>query len=162
MNKAERDRVRELIGLWMTYQDKQAALYEISASGPTQEQKMIEFHGDFPQMSNVKPEILVGKVDKMARFYITDDESRANTLLSIFPDKFRRILTGYEQKKNKHNSYTGKPYTHEDIAFGLRLKIERYKVIKEHLEKVLLVADEMQDIGCLKIKMHNMMCSGVA
>ena len=141
MNRAEHERVRELIGLWMSCQDKLAAIKEIALAGPTQEQKMMEFHGDFPQLSNIKPEILISKVDKMSRFYISRDEMRANVMLCAYPDKLRRILTAYEQKKNKHNSFTGKPFTHGDIAYILKLRVERYHKIKDYLGELLLEVD---------------------
>lgn len=141
MNRAEHERVRELIGLWMSCQDKLAAIKEIALAGPTQEQKMMEFHGDFPQLSNIKPEILIGKVDKMSRFHITREEMRANVMLCAYSDKMRAILTGYEQKRNKHNPYTQKPFTHADIAFALRLRLESYHRIRDYLSDLLFKCD---------------------
>lgn len=146
MKPRDKQRVRELIGLWISYQDKLTHIREIAESGPTQGQKMIELKGEFPQITKAKPEILVSKVDKMRKYVFSEDERYANAMISKFPDKQRRILTGYEEKRNQHNSITGKPWTHEDIAFVLKLRFDRYQKLRLKLMEILIEADKTRHV----------------
>lgn len=162
MTPQDKARVREIVGLWMVYQDKETALREIALAGPTIESKMMDFRGDFPQMSNVKPEILINKVHKQRKFHITDQERRANIIISAFPDEYRRILTAYEEKRKKHNRITQKPWTHKDIATVLKLELDRYKAIRMVLMKIVVGADKAQDIDSSRVAIHNMLKSTLA
>lgn len=146
MNRVDKDRINELITLWMTYHDKQTKQDEIAVSGPTQESKMMEYKGDFPQLSNVKPEILVGKVDKMRRIPVSKEEVRAAIIIDAFPDRLRNIMTGYEQRKNQYNPVTQKPWTHDDIALVLKVSRDSYKRVRLICREFLLEMDRTQDV----------------
>lgn len=154
MKRSELQRVDEIIGLWISYTEKSTAIDEIAASGPTVETKLIEFLGDFPQLSDVKPDVLSAKVDKIRKFYISNEERRASVMISAFPDKFRRILTEYNLRKGRNNAVTNAKWTHSDIAMLLKLRVERYKVLREHLFSLLLEIDNSDNfIGtCRQIR----------
>ena len=110
--------------------------------------------GDLPQMSNIKHDVLAGKVEKQRKFTISKDERRAATIIDSFPIKLQRILTAYEEKRNKHNPYTGKVWTHDDIAACLRLRRERYKKIRVHLFELVIEVDASEDIEDTGYKMR--------
>ena len=138
MNRADAERAKQIINLWMAYQDKVETIKRIALEGPTVEGKLIEFKGDFPQLSNVKPDVLASKVDRQRRIKIYADERRANAMISAFSDRERDILTAYEQKRNKTNPISKRLYTHEDIAIKLGMDKERYMILREGYVKALV------------------------
>lgn len=146
MKRSELQRVDEIIGLWISFIEKSKCIDEITRSGPTVETKLIEFLGDFPQLSDVKPDVLSAKVDKIRKFYISNEEIRANVMISAFPDKFRRILTEYHLRKGRNNSATNTKWTHNDVASVLGFRPEKYKAIRDYLLELLLKVDGARDI----------------
>ena len=146
MKRSELQRVDEIIGLWISFTEKMTAIDEIAASGPTVETKLIEFLGDFPQLSDVKPDVISAKVDKIRKFYISKEERRASVLISAFPDKLRRVITEYHLRKGRNNSATNTKWTHNDVARLLGFRPERYKAIRDYLLELLLQVDGSRDI----------------
>lgn len=144
MNRAEHERVERLIELWLSYHDKAGHQTRIALSGPTQEQKMMEFHGDFPQPSNVKPDILASKAEQMRRYDYTKDEIRAHVLIGSINARFRDILIKFHEKRRKHNPETQKPWTHADVARLLNLKLDRYHTLRNAVKEALIDADNSQ------------------
>lgn len=142
MKRSELQRVDEIIGLWISFTEKSKSIDDIARSGPTVETKLIEFLGDFPQLSDIKPDVLSAKVDKIRKFYISKEERRADILISAFPDKFRRVLTEYYLRKGKNNPATNTKWTHNDVALLLKLKPERYKLIRAYLLQLLIEVDK--------------------
>ena len=143
MKRADAERAKQIINDWISYQEKAEAIERIAMEGPTVEGKLIEFKGDFPQLSNIKPDVLASKVDRQRRIFITTDERRASLMISVFSDRERSIMTGYEQKRNQYNPVSKKLFTHDDIALKLGMKKERYTALREHYAQVLVDADRM-------------------
>lgn len=141
MKRYELQRIDEILGLWISYKEKQKEIHGIINSGPTVGGKWLEFKGDFPQLSDFKPDALSGKAERMRKVYITDEEKRAHTLVEAFPNKLRNILTKHREKRGKNCPLTNTKWTHENIAFCLKIRFERYEVVRAYLCKLLLDVD---------------------
>lgn len=139
MKRTDIKLANEILELYVSCSDKMTAQEEIALSGPTQETKMIEFLGDFPQLSNVKPDILSVKVDKMRKFYISRDEHIAYRAVKSLPKQARPYAVGYTLVKNKHNSITKKPHTHADVAKALGKPLDAYEQVRENALKLLII-----------------------
>lgn len=134
MKRSDIRKANDILDLYMSCAEKIRAQDDIAVSGPTQETKMMEFHGDFPQMSNVKPDILSGKVDKIRKIYITEEEHTAYRCVMALPMDLRLFVTMYRYARNTHNPDTQKPFTHADCAKALGHSMEKY----EHAREVLM------------------------
>lgn len=146
MKRHELQRIDEILGLWISYNEKQKSIHGIINSGPTVGGKWLEFKGDFPQLSGFKPDALSGKAEKMRKIYISDEEKRAFIIVSAFPDKLRRILTEYSLRKGSNNALTNRLWTHNDVAGLLGLRVGRYNSIRGYLLQLVLFVDRMDSI----------------
>ena len=148
MNRAEQKIVHEALDLIWSFIYSVAAQDDIARSGPTQESKMMEFMGDFPQLSNFKPEILIGKAEKMRRFDPLPEELTAIRALRVVLRDVHRsrqlmalnVLLMYRGARNRTNPDTRQRYTHADIAKGLVIKKESYDQALEGLSGRLLLS----------------------
>lgn len=139
MKRADIRQANEILDLYLSCKEKMRAQMDIAVSGPTQETKMLEFQGDFPQLSNVKPDILSVKVEKMRKFYIHRDELNAYQSVMALPKQARPFVTHYAELKHKHNEATKKPYTHKDIARALGRSDGSYERVREHTIMLLIM-----------------------
>lgn len=137
MKRADIRKANDILDLYMACVEKMRAQEDIAVSGPTQETKMMEFHGDFPQLSNIKPDIISSKVDKIRRIYITTEERIAYRCVMDIPYSKRcsdRLLVlAHRYNMNRHNPETQKPFTHADCAKALGLQLEEYEADRNEL-----------------------------
>lgn len=146
MKRRDKDLVNECIDLYWSFLSLSQTHNEIAKRGPTQESKMMEFHGDFPQLSNIKPEILVSKVDLMAIFEIQPEHREAAKALQLALRQFlpvhRSKVAGavllYRRVQKLNNPKTRQLYTHKDCAKELGMSEGCYKVLRDRgLEELL-------------------------
>lgn len=133
MNRNQERRANEVLDLYIACHEKRLMQDEIAKSGPTQESKMLEYHGDFPQLSNIKPDILSVKVEKMRRYYISAEEALAYRVIMAIPHDLRLFITLHRHFKNQHNPVTKKPFTHSDCAEIAGKSIAKYNRAREVL-----------------------------
>ena len=124
MKHSDRKLVSEAQDLIYSFLGKMDAQNEIARSGPTQESKMLEYHGDFPQLSNIKPEILISKAEKMRMFDPMPEEILAlkawarvvEGLSSDWAFIVSQLLLLYRGLRHQENKATKRKYTHKDCA----------------------------------------------
>lgn len=153
IKRADIRQANEIIDLYLSCKDKMRAQMEIATSSPTQETKMIEFLGDFPQLSNVKPDILSIKVEKMRKFYIHADEFAAYKSVMALPKQARPFVTHYAELKHKYNEATKRPYTHKDIARALGRSDGNYERVRGHTITLLILHYNAKITKCAGRKM---------
>lgn len=141
MKHSEVRRLAEIFDEWLSFEEKDEEINSICRSGATQEAKMVEYAGDFPQLSIVKPDVLSIKVERARRIVITKEERRSATIINALPIRLRCILTEHHKRKNRNNPETNNNWTHNDVAYLLNMKPERYKAIREHLATLVLEVD---------------------
>lgn len=129
---------------------------EIARQGPTQESKMIEFRGDFPQLSIIKPDVVSRKAAMMAGIIIFDEHLAAakmvREVLRAFPAKYRDKAAGamllHQELQRRNNPKTRQKYNHRDCAMLLGLSVPGYKALREKAFNALLKVKEAQHIDC--------------
>lgn len=166
MKHADKRLLNECIDLYWDYIQLKEIHSEIAKQGATQESKMLEFCGDFPQLSNIKPDILSSKADTLRYFQIMPEHEKANEamqkLLSAFPARMREILCSstiiYRRLQKQNNPQTRQLYTHRDCAKGLGLKFEKYRLFRDKGQEGLLVSYKRvtQYVEPLSMKKRNM------
>lgn len=147
MNRLDRKLVNEAQDLCWMFLHKMRAQTEIATSGPTHEGKMYECKGVFPQLSNVKPEILISKAEKMRFFDFLPEEQAAvmawKDAIRAYPKAIRgkgsAILLLYRGLHNKENPDTKRRYTHADCAKEVKLNEVEYHTQLELLMRLLLI-----------------------
>lgn len=161
MKRAEQKIVHEALDLIWSFIYNMDAQEEIAKQGSTQEGKMVEFMGDFPQLSNIKPEILLSKVEKMRRFDILPEERIAIQALRMAVSGFHRsqqamaaqVLLLYRGVRHRTNPDTRQRYTHADIAKQVGITKDSYDLALEGLNGALLLHYKKlkaQNVGAIK------------
>lgn len=147
MNRAEQKIVHEALDLIWSFIYNMAAQDDIAKQGPTQESKMMEFMGDFPQLSNIKPEILIGKAEKMRMFDALPEQIAAmkawRDVVMGYPMSWQliasQVLLLYRGTRFRTNRKTRQRFTHADIAEEIGITKESYDVALEGLNWALLL-----------------------
>lgn len=146
MKHSDKRLLNECIDLYWDYLQLKEIHKEIARQGATQESKMLEFHGDFPQLSNIKPDILASKADTMRFFQILPEHEKANEamtkVLRGYPIKARELLCSsiviYRRLQKQTNPKTRQLYTHRDCARGLGLTWDKYLLLRDKGQEGLL------------------------
>ena len=156
MRHADKRLLNQCIDLYWEYLSLKEIQSEIAKSGPTQESKMMEFMGDFPQLSNIKPETLGRKADLMKLFDVQKEHEAARDsierVLRVFPLKMREEVCSsmliYRRLQRQTNPKTRQLYTHKDCAKELGLRFQKYLVFRDKGHEALLVAykQKTQDV----------------
>lgn len=129
MKRADAERARQIINDWISYQNKKVR------------DESIAFEGSLDEGvgSSTTPNPTLAKAERLeGQEAITAEERRASLMISVFSDRERAILTTYELWRNQTNPISKRLYTHEDIAFKLGLKKERYMILREGYVKALV------------------------
>ena len=136
MNRADAERAKQIINLWISYKDKK------------ERDDSIAFEGSLDEGvgSSTTPNPTLAKAERLeGQEEITAEEKKAFALVEAYPYKLQLILTKYEVKRNATHSGTNRNWTHLNVAFSLQMKIERYTVLREHLINVLVTSDRTNE-----------------
>ena len=144
MKHSERKLAIEAQNLCWSFLHKMQEQTNIATSGPTVETKMLEFRGDFPQLSNFKPEILISKAERMRYFDPLPEELAAmrawQAVVEGFPPLIAKtaseLILLYRGLCHRENPATKKRYTHADCAKHLKLG---QSVYDEQLEALMML-----------------------
>jgi hypothetical protein len=147
MKHSDKRLLNQCIDLYWEYLSLKEIQSEIAKSGPTQESKMLEFMGDFPQLSNIKPETLGRKADLMKLFEVQKEHEAARDsierVLRDYPLKAREKLCSsimiYRRLQKQVNPKTRQLYTHKDCAKGLGLSFDTYILLRDKGQAALLL-----------------------
>ena len=147
MKHADRKLVAEAQDLIWSFLSKMQTQAEIASSGPTQEGKMLEFKGDFPQLSNIKPEILISKAERMRIFDPMPEELIAakawagvvDGLSSDWAFIISQLLLLYRALRLQENKATKRKYTHKDCARQIGISEALYLEQYDRVLELLLV-----------------------
>ena len=147
MKRAEQKIVHEALDLIWSFIYNTDAQEDIAKQGSTQEGKMVEFMGDFPQLSNIKPEILISKAEKMRIFDALPEQIAAmkawRDVVRGYHPKVRglasEVLLVYREARKLVNDKTRQRYTHLDVATALKMDEATYHMQRERLMENLLM-----------------------
>ena len=171
MKHSERKLAIEAQNLCWSFLHKMQEQTNIAASGPTVETKMLEFRGDFPQLSNFKPEILISKAERMRYFDPLPEELAAvrawQAVLEGYPPLIARkaseVLLLYRGCCNRENPATKKRYTHSDCAKELGLTKNVYDSLLEGFMILLQIHySKLKEQHLAAAKAKKSICSEIA
>lgn len=142
MNRAQHQRIEEIVYLWLIYVDKNDKIDSITNSGLGVLEKFTKAQSSG---GGFKPDSLSGKVDKERKIVIWPEEKQARDTLMSIPIHARPYLTEWPQIKNKKNPATKKRFTLEECAGRLGVTLERFKTVRDMAGRLLLLIDQAKN-----------------
>jgi hypothetical protein len=145
LTRAQNERVGVLIELWFSYELKVDRMGQIINGGPSMLDKFRTFRGEMPESSQVKPDAISGKADRLRSCHITDDERKARGLLRKLSAAERNVLCYWPAVRRQHNPTTQKQWTLGDVAAELALSMPQLLQQRDLAAFHLLELDAVQE-----------------
>lgn len=137
----------DLINLIIRYLEKSLSINETCRSGATQESKFFEFRGDFPQLSQFKPDPTSLKAARIIGVVLMKEEKLAFEAFRQLPIRAQEIVILHPLACRKHNPSTGSPYNHFDCAQLLGISFSAYLDIRKKALRAIQVIFEKNTIS---------------
>ncbi len=154
MNHQDKQRVEEIVNLWLRYVDGVRQIEEIAVEGPTVSGMMVDFEGQIPQSSNYKVDGISLKVDKCKKIVITKEQIYAHNLLERLPAKQRHFITLWPQVRKRSNPVTRSHFTRAEVALSLNCSLESYVLCRKIACQKLIYIDKSYVNNKTKIKQN--------
>jgi len=145
LTRAQNERVGVLIEQGLTYEAKTEEMDRIINGGPSMLDKLRTFRGEMPQSSQIKPDAISGKADRLKSCRITDDERKARKLLKMLTPREREVLCYWPAVRRKHNHDTQKQWVFGDVAVKLNLSVSQLLQQRDLAAFRLLELDAVQE-----------------
>ncbi len=126
MNYKDKQRVEDIVNLWLRYVEGVRQIEEIALMGPTIGGMMADFEGQIPQSSNYKVDGISLKVARCKKIVITKEQIYAHKLIEQIPYKLRQFITLWPQVQKRSNPDTRSHFTRTEVALSLNCRLEVY------------------------------------
>lgn len=134
--RAERERVEQIVSMWIEYVDSVELIERIAQEGPG----MLEMRNSVS--SGYKPDVMAKKMEELRQHYLSDDLVQAKEMIYSLPVYEREYVTAWPQLKRTRNPRTGENFTLKEVRLYFGCCEKTYKTRVTAAKRKLIDIDK--------------------